>query len=294
MKATLGEKVFYGVNYFILILLGLSCLLPLMHILALSFSDAHAIMSGHVALWPVGFTLESFQSLFKGTRMVDSFKNSIIITVVGTLLSMIVTVLTAYPLARKYFIGKRFFMLAFLFTMMFGGGTIPNYLVLKSLGIINTYWALWLPALVNTYNLLILRSFFLGIPEEIEDAARIDGCGEWRLLGRIIIPLSLPVLATLTLFNAVGFWNAFLSVLIYINDTHKYNLTVLVQNMIQSQSVLQEVVASQLIQADDSAQITPEGIKAAGIITLMAPMVMAYPFLQKYFVKGALLGSVKG
>ncbi|MDQ1914661.1 carbohydrate ABC transporter permease [Paenibacillus sp. GD4] len=294
MKASIGEKIFYGINYFVLLLLGLSCLLPLVHILALSLSDAHSILSGHVSLWPVGWTWESYQSLFRGTRMVDSFKNSVIITVVGTMLAMIATVLTAYPLARKYFIGKRFFLLAFLFTMMFGGGTIPSYLVMKSLGIINTYWALWLPALVNTYNLLILRTFFLGIPEEIEDAARIDGCGEWRLLGMIILPLSLPVLATLTLFNAVGFWNAFLSVLIYINDTHKYNLTVLVQNMIQSQTVLQEVVASQMIQADDTAQITPEGIKAAGIITLMAPMVIAYPFLQKYFVKGALLGSVKG
>jgi putative aldouronate transport system permease protein len=294
MKASIGEKIFYGINYFVLLLLGLSCLLPLVHILALSLSDAHSILSGHVSLWPVSWTWESYQSLFRGTRMVDSFKNSVIITVVGTMLAMIATVLTAYPLARKYFIGKRFFLLAFLFTMMFGGGTIPSYLVMKSLGIINTYWALWLPALVNTYNLLILRTFFLGIPEEIEDAARIDGCGEWRLLGMIILPLSLPVLATLTLFNAVGFWNAFLSVLIYINDTHKYNLTVLVQNMIQSQTVLQEVVASQMIQADDTAQITPEGIKAAGIITLMAPMVIAYPFLQKYFVKGALLGSVKG
>lgn len=294
MKSTLGEKLFYGINYFVLLLLGLSCLLPLVHILALSMSDAHAIMSGNVSLRPIGFTMESFQSLFQGTRILDSLKNSIIITVVGTTLAMIVTILTAYPLARKYFIGRRFFMLAFLFTMMFGGGTIPNYLIMKSLGIINTYWALWLPALVNTYNLLILRTFFVGMPEEIEEAARIDGCGEWRLLGSIILPLSLPVLATLTLFNAVGFWNSFLAVLIYINDTHLYNLTVLVQNMIQSQSVLQEVVASQMIQADDTAQITPEGIKAAGIITLMAPMVIVYPFVQKYFVKGALLGSVKG
>ncbi|MBD2867327.1 carbohydrate ABC transporter permease [Paenibacillus arenilitoris] len=294
MKPTTGEKLFYGMNYIVLLLLGLSCLLPLVHILALSMSDAHSILSGKVSLLPVGFTMESFQSLFQGTRMMDSFKNSVVITVVGTALAMIVTVLTAYPLARKYFIGRRFFLLAFLFTMMFGGGTIPSYLVMKSLGIINTYWALWLPALVNTYNLLILRTFFVGLPEEVEDAARIDGCGEWRLLGSIVLPLSLPVLATLTLFNAVGFWNSFLSVLIYINDTHLYNLTVLVQNMIQSQSVLQEVVASQMMQADDTAQITPEGIKAAGIITLMAPMVIVYPFVQKYFVQGALLGSVKG
>lgn len=294
MKATFGEKIFYAVNYFVLLLLGLSCVLPLVHILALSFSDAHSIMSGHVGLWPVGWTAESFLSLFKGTRMMDSFRNSVIITTVGTVLAMAVTTLTAYPLARKYFIGRRFFLLAFLFTMMFGGGTIPSYLVAKSLGIINTYWALWLPALVNTYNLLVLRTFFLNIPEEIEDAARIDGCSEWRLLGNIVLPLSLPVIATLTLFNAVGFWNSFLAVLIYINETSKYNLTVLVQNMIQSQTVLQEVVASQMIQADDAAQITPEGIKAAGIITLMAPMVMVYPFLQKYFVKGVMLGSVKG
>lgn len=294
MKASLGEKIFYAVNYFVLLVLGLSCVLPLIHILSLSLSDSHSVLSGHVGLWPVGWTMESFLTLFRGTRIMDSFQNSVIITVVGTTIAMVVTTLTAYPLARKYFIGRRFFMLAFLFTMMFGGGTIPSYLVMKSLGIINTYWALWLPAAVNTYNLLVMRTFFMNIPDEIEDAARIDGCGEWRILANIVLPLSLPVIATLTLFNAVGFWNAFLAVLIYINETKNYNLTVLVQNMIQSQTVLQEVVASQMIQSDDSAQITPEGIKAAGIVVLTVPMVIVYPFLQKYFVKGVMLGSVKG
>ncbi|WP_309119120.1 carbohydrate ABC transporter permease [Paenibacillus sp.] len=289
MKDSFGDKVFYACNYLVLTLIGLSCVLPLIHIVALSLSDSHSVLSGDVAFLPIGWTMESYGTLFRGSRIFDAFQNSVVITVVGTAMAMVVTILTAYPLSKKYFLGKKVFLLAFLFTMMFGGGTIANYLVFKELGIINTYWALWLPGLINVYNLLILRTFFLNLPEELEDAARIDGCGEWRLLGSIMLPLSLPVLATLTLFNAVGYWNAFVGVLIYINETDKYNLTVLIQNMIRSQTLIQEVITS-----DSAAEITPEGVKAAGIMILTVPMLIVYPFLQKYFVKGALLGSVKG
>ncbi|MNI13080.1 L-arabinose transport system permease protein AraQ [compost metagenome] len=291
MKSTLGEKWFYSINYVLLSLIGLSCLLPLIHIAALSLSDAHAVLSGAVTLWPKNWSLQSYSSLIEGTRVVTAFRNNVIITVVGVGLSMAVTILTAYPLSKKYFMGRRFFLLAAVFTMMFAGGTIPNYLVIKSLGIINTYWAIWLPGLVSTYNLLVLRTFFLNVPDEIDEAARMDGCSEWRLLVQMILPLSMPVLATLALFYGVGYWNTFLSVLIYINDTDKYNLTVLVQNMIKSQTVLQEVVTSQ---TDSTGDITAEGIKAAGVLVLIVPMLAVYPFLQKYFVKGVMLGSVKG
>ncbi|AEI38933.1 carbohydrate ABC transporter permease [Paenibacillus mucilaginosus] len=291
MKSTFTEKIFYTVNYLILFLIAMTCLLPLVHLASLSLSDSHAVLSGRVTLWPVGWTLESYQMLWEGTRIVEAFGNSLIITVVGVILSMICTILTAYPLSRRYFFGRRWFLLAAVFTMLFAGGTIPTYLVIKELGLVNNYGALWLPALVNTYNMLVLRTFFENIPEELEDAARMDGCGEWRMLIGMMLPLSLPALATLTLFYGVGFWNSFLSVLIYINETDKYNLTVLVQQMIRKQSLLQELVS---VQPEDAANLTPEGIKAAGVMVLIIPMMIVYPFLQKYFVKGVMLGSIKG
>lgn len=291
MKVTFGEKVFYGINYAILALAACSCLLPMLHIVALSVSDLHAVASGYVGLWPVGFTLESFTALFKGTYIVRAFGNSVVITLVGVALSMAFTILAAYPLSRKYFAGRRFFTLATVFTMLFSGGLIPTYLLVRSLGLTDTYGALWLPGLISTFNMLVMRTYFEGIPEEMEEAARMDGCGEWRILLQIMLPLSLPVIATLTLFYGVSYWNAFMSVLIYINSTAKYNLTVLVQQMVQSQSLLQEMnnVAPEEVQ-----MLTPESVKAAGIIVMLVPMLVIYPFLQKYFVKGVMLGAIKG
>jgi putative aldouronate transport system permease protein len=291
MSSTRGEKLFYGVNYVVLFLVGMSCLLPLVHVLALSFSDKDALASGTVSLWPVRFDTGGYSALFKETPILRSFRNSLIITVVGTLLNLFFTILAAYPLSKRYFIGRKVYSLAIVFTMIFTAGLIPNYLLLKSLGLLNHYGALWLPGLVSVWNLMVLRSFFEGIPEELEEAARIDGCSEWRLLVQIVVPLSGPVLAALALFYGVGHWNAFMNVLIFINDTAKMNLTVLVQQMIQNQSLMQEMTSTQPEMAE---KLTPEGVKAAGVIVMTLPMVIVYPFLQKYFVKGVMIGAVKG
>ncbi|NBD24683.1 carbohydrate ABC transporter permease [Paenibacillus glycinis] len=291
MKSTFGDKLFYAFNYAVLTLIGLSCLFPLLHIVALSLSEAHAVDSGRVSVVPVGWATASYKALFDNTRILPAFWNSLEITVVGTALSMAATVLTAYPLSRAFFYGRRPLTLAMVFTMLFGSGLIPNYLVMSQYGLINSYWVLWLPALINTFNVLVMRTFFEGIPGEIEEAARIDGCGEWTHLFRVVLPLSLPVLATITLFNAVGFWNAFMNVLIYINETRKYNLTVLVQQMIRRDSILAGVMSAD---PGDIANVTNEGIKAAGIMVMIVPMLLIYPFLQKYFVKGVMLGAVKG
>ncbi|THF72898.1 carbohydrate ABC transporter permease [Cohnella fermenti] len=293
MRSTASEKWFYVINACLLTLLGASCLFPLLNTIALSLSDLQAIASGKVSFYPVGWNTDAFTSLFEGTRIVPSFWNSVVITVVGVVLSMTATILTAYPLSRRIFIGRRFFTLAMIFTMLFSGGLIPTYLVVKTYGILNSYMALWLPALISTYNLLVMRTFFENIPDEIDDAARIDGCSEMVYLFRIVLPLSLPVLATLTLFYGVGYWNTFMNVLIYINETSKYNLTVLVQNMIKSQSLLQEIVAASG-NAEEQVQVVPESLKAAGVLVMVVPMLVVYPFMQKYFVKGVMLGSVKG
>lgn len=290
MKDTTGEKIFYIVNYFILTLAALSCLLPLLHILAISLSSSEAVMSGKVGIWPVEKSIESYLLILKGTPIVNAFKNSIVITVVGVFLSMVATIMAAYPLSKKYFYARNQFTMIIVFTMLFGGGLIPSYLVVKSLGLVGSYGAIWLPGLVSTYNMLVLRTFFQNVPEELEEAARIDGCGEWRLIIQIYLPLSLPSIATLSLFYAVGYWNAFMNVLIYINKTSRFNLSVLVNQMIRTQSLLDPTY----IQAEDVAMATPEGIRAAGIVIMVLPMMLVYPFLQKYFVKGVMLGSVKG
>lgn len=289
MKPTTGEKWFLAVNALLLLIAGLSCLLPLLHIVSVSFSDPHAVMSGAVTLWPQGWTLESYGLLLRGSKIVSAFTNSVELTVVGVALSMIFTTMAAYPLSRRYFYMRRFWTLAIVFTMLFSGGLIPGYLLLKQLGLINTYGAIWLPGLVSTFNMLIMRTYFEGIPDELDDAARMDGCGEWRYLLRIVLPLSVPVIATLSIFYAVGYWNSFFQVLMYINQTSKFNLTVLVQQMIQSQSLMQEMNAS-----DMQAFITPEGIKTAGIIVMVLPLLLVYPFMQKYFIKGVMIGAVKG
>jgi putative aldouronate transport system permease protein len=291
MKYTTGEKVFYGVNYFLLSLAGLICLLPLLNLASVSLSGKDAVLSGFVTFWPVDATTESYKLLFDGTPIVNAFFNNVKITVVGVVLSMIFTVFAAYPLSRSWFYGRRYLTLVIVFTMLFNGGLIPTYLVIKQLGLVDSYGALWLPALVSTYNMLIMRSFFESIPDELVEAARMDGAGEWRVLLRIMLPLSVPMIATIALFYGVHYWNAFFNVLIYMNSADKYNMTVLIQQMIKSQSVLQEL---NMMNQEEVSNITPEGIKAAGIMIMVIPMLIVYPLLQRYFVKGVMIGAIKG
>ena len=290
MQSTRGEKVFYAVNYGLVTLIALTCLLPLIYEIALSLSSSRAISSGWVSFWPVEFSWDNYHLVFEGTPILRSFRNSVVITVVGSVLSLATTILAAYPLSKPYMYARKHMTMLCVFTMLFGGGTIPTYLVIKELGIIDTYWALWLPGLVSTYNMLVMRTFFGNISSELEEAARIDGCNEIRLLLQIYLPLSLPCIATIALFYAVGFWNAFQNVLIYINSTAKFNLSVLVNNMIREQLL----ITSDYIQSEDISTITPQGVQAAGVIVMIVPIMCLYPFLQRYFVKGVMLGSIKG
>jgi putative aldouronate transport system permease protein len=291
MKDTAAEKLFYAVNYLVLTLAALSCMLPLVHVLAVSFSDSNAVLSGKVSLWPVEWSWESYVALINGTRIVQAFSNSLQVTIVGVVLSMMATVMAAYPVSRSYFYARKPLMLGIVFTMLFSGGIIPTFLIIKALGLVDSYGALWLPGLVSAFNMLVLKTHFESIPAEMEEAARIDGCSEWRLIGQIILPLSMPVIAALTLFYAVGYWNAFMNVLIYINSSEKHTMTVLIQQMEQNQSLLQEM---NNLQPEDIAQLTSKGIKTAGIVVMITPMLIIYPFLQKYFVKGMMIGAIKG
>ncbi|MDF2922289.1 MAG: carbohydrate transporter permease [Paenibacillaceae bacterium] len=292
MRETKGEKWFYFINNTLLALAALSCLLPLLNILSVSLSDYSAVASGNVGIWPVGLNLESYTTLIDGTPILRSFKNSVLITVVGIVLSMAFTILAAYPLSKKQFIARRFLTLAIVFTMLFGVQMIPAFLVNRSVHILDTYWAIWLPGLVSAYNMMVLKSFFENIPEEMEEAAWMDGCGDLRLLLQIVLPLSMPVLATLTLFYGVGYWNTFQAILININSTQKYNLAVLVQSMVANQSLMQSL--NNASPEDLNQLMTPQGLRSAGVVVMLVPLLVVYPFLQKYFVKGVMIGAVKG
>lgn len=289
MRDSKGEKIFYFFNYVLLSLIAISCIVPLLNVVALSLSGADAVASGRVTLWPIDFSFSSFSSLFAGTPILQSFWNSVEITLIGTALSMLVTILAAYPLSRRQFYSRRFFTMAMVFTMIFNGGLIPTYLVVQNLGLVNSYWSLWLPGLVSTYNMLLMRSAFEQLPGEVDEAAKMDGCSETGILWRIVLPLTKPMLATLALFYGVGYWNSFMSVMIYINDTDKYNMTVLVQNMIKSTTMIQDFADLTMM-----TSMTPEGIRSAAVIVMIVPILAVYPLLQKYFVKGVMLGSIKG
>ncbi|MDF2925201.1 MAG: transporter permease [Paenibacillaceae bacterium] len=291
MKASFGEKIFGAVNYVLLGLCSLSCLLPLLNICAISLSSNTAVSAGKVSILPVDLNWKSYEAFFKGAPIVQSFLNSLLLTVVGVSLCLFVTLLTAYPLSRKLFYGRKLLSLAIVFTMLFSGGTIPSYLLVNGLGLVNSYWAIWLPGLVSVYNMLIMKNYFENLPEEMEEAARIDGANELQFIWKIIFPLSLPMFATIALFYGVNYWNSFFQVLIYINDTSKYNLTVLVQQMVRSASILQDLSS---LEPAEMNMLPPEGVKSAGVFILLLPMVAVYPFIQKYFVKGVMIGAIKG
>lgn len=291
MRTTKSERAFNAVNAVLLIMGATICVLPFLHVMAQSLSSHHAITSGSVTIFPVELTFDSYRELFQGTRIIPSFINSVYITVVGVAASMVCTILTAYPLSRKHFFGRKFFTKAIIFTMMFNGGLIPTYLQMRSLGLVNTYFALWLLNLINPYNMIIMRGSFDSIPSELVDAARIDGCGEMRTMLNIYLPLSKAMLVTVGMFYMIYYWDLFQGVMVYISDTKKYNLVVLVQQLIQQNTLLDSV--NHRID-DKNIQMVPEMIKAAGVMVMVIPIICVYPFIQRFFVKGVMLGSIKG
>jgi len=290
MRESRGERLFSYLIHAGLILIALTCILPFLHLIALSVSEGQAVDLGRVWLWPVGLDFTAYRYFFENTPALRAFNNSVVITLVGTALSMLVTVLTAYPLSKRYLYARKPITLAALFTMLFSGGMIPTYLVMNNLQLTNTFWSLWFVGLVSTYNMLIMKSYFENIPSEVIESAQMDGCGEVRLLGRIVLPLSMPMLATLTLFYGVGYWNMFMNVILYINRTDLQNLPVIVQSMLQMQSMA-NMNAMDMVQQQE---LISEKLKAVGVMVMVVPMLVVYPFLQKYFVKGIMLGSIKG
>lgn len=286
---SLGSKIFNVCNIILIILISVICLMPFIYTLATSLSSGRAITSGEVMFWPVEFNLNSYATVFQNSTMVKSFVFTLILTVLYTVICMIMTIFAAYAMTKKDLPGRRFFMLMLIFTMYLNPGIIPNFMVVKNLGLLDTIWSLILPGMISVYNMIILRTSFESLPSALLDAAYIDGCSEFRTLVQIVLPLSMPVIATLTLFYAVGRWNGFQDALYYINDQNLYPLQLRLQEIINIDRVNQATAMEGSVQS----MIVPEGVKAASIVFATLPILIPYPFLQRYFISGVMIGSVK-
>lgn len=279
---SLASRSFEWFNVVFLLMVGLITILPFLYVVVNSFSLTDAVI-------PRKFSLDAYRYIFSTNRIFNGLTNSIYITVVGTIVNLMFTSLMAYPLARKTLKGRRWVLIMVLFTMLFSGGMIPTYFVVKWFGLIDTYWSQMIPGAISAFNLIVLKNFFQQIPEGLEDSAKVDGSSDWGVLFRIVLPLSLPALATFGLFYAVSHWNSYVQAVLYLNDAGKWPIQVLMRHMI--------ILANSSI--GDSSEFTdvvipPQPVKMAVIVVSTIPIMLVYPFLQKHFAKGVMLGSVKG
>ncbi|WZL79059.1 carbohydrate ABC transporter permease [Eubacteriales bacterium mix99] len=288
-----NDLIFNMVNGTILSMILLIVLFPLIYTLSASFSDPKMVTAGKLYFLPVGFNLDSYREVFKNQDIMIGYRNTLIITLTGTLLNMILTVCGAYPLSRKDFYGRNVLMKLFSFTMFFGGGIIPLFLVVQSLGLLNSWASLILPSAVSTYNLIIMRTYFENsVPYELQEAAYMDGCSNTGILFKVVLPLSGPVLAVLSLYYAVGYWNSYFSAMMYINDRSKYPLQLFLREVLvmnQAQNMMDSSAEEMARQA-----MRAETIKYSVIVVSSVPMLILYPFVQKFFVKGVMIGALKG
>lgn len=281
----LGSEILFTAILTIFVLL---CIIPVIHVIALSLSDRQSVLSGQVALWPRGWDINAYRSVFNDASMQRAMIFSIILTVVYTVMAMICSILIAYPLSRSYLPGKKFLMVLILIPMYFTGGTIPNYLWIKDLHLIDSPWSLVLPILTSTYNIIIMRNFFSSISPSLEESARLDGCNDFQILFRIILPLSTASLATVALFYAVSRWNSYADVRYYINNQDFFTL-----QMKLYQVVFNSTDTSVAMVEGGANAVLPDTIRSAAIVFSTVPILIVYPFLQKYFVQGVMIGAVK-
>lgn len=293
IKKSRDDRIYYIVVNIILAILLLIIIYPLIYIVSSSFSSAAAVSSGRVVLWPVDFSVEGYAAVFKKNDVMIGYRNTIIYTVAGTLINIIVTLIAAYPLSRKELPGKGIFLFIFTFTMIFSGGMIPTYMLIRDLHMINTPWAMIIPGAISVYNLMITRTFIQNsIPQDLFEAAQIDGCSYGKYFFTMILPLSKAIIAVLVLFYAIGHWNAYFNAFLYLNERTLYPLQlilreILIQNTIDTSQIEDPELAA-------AKQGLAELLKYSLIIVSTVPVMCLYPFVQKYFVKGVMIGSIKG
>ncbi|WP_223829761.1 carbohydrate ABC transporter permease [Paenibacillus arenilitoris] len=293
IKETTADRWFNGMNYLVLTVFLLLVLYPLVYIVSASFSEPSAVLSGKVWLYPVNPTLEGYMAVFQHKLIWSSFRNSIFYTVAGMILNVAMTVAAAYPLSRKDLYGKNVVMFLFVFTTMFSGGLIPSYLLVKGLGMLNTVWAIILPGAMGVFHVIIARTYFkTTIPDELLEAAQLDGCNDFRFVLKIVIPLSGPIIAVIALYSAVGYWNQYFNALIYLKDQELFPLQLILRDIL----VQNEVDSSMLTDLKEEAKRegVRELLKYSLIVISSLPMLAVYPFVQKYFIQGVMIGSLKG
>jgi putative aldouronate transport system permease protein len=293
IKTSRGEKIFNVINYAFFTIFGFLTLFPFVNLIAKSLSSEAAVISGMVTMFPIDFQTGTYKFVLGNKQFINSFIVTIVITAAGTLFGIIMTVITAYPLSKTRLRGRKIYLLIFIFTMLFNGGLIPTYLVMQKIKLVNTVWVLVLPAMVNVFNMLIMKNYFESLPESIEESAKIDGASDFTILFRVILPLSMPVLATITLFFAVAHWNSYFNAMMYITNPKLKPLQLYLKELVSS---TMDVLKQGGFNPDIESQlnVVPEAVQAASIVTATIPILCVYPFLQKYFVKGVLIGSVKG
>lgn len=287
IRKPLSEKVFDAVNIAILALFGLCIIIPFMNVLSMSVSDELAIVSNRVTIFPVGFSLNSYRSVFRSNSILIAYGNTLLVAGVGTLSALLMTSFAAYPQAFGDFPGKKFLNAIVMLTMWFSAGLIPSYVVIRNLGLVNNHLALILSGMITAYNVLILTNYFRSVPKSLIESAYIDGCNDFRILFTIVIPLSKAGLATIGLWVFVAHWNDYLRPLIYLQEVKKYTLQIMLREIVLSSQ------NTNLIEYEGGTSAIPEQLKNAVVVVAMLPVMCVYPFIQRYFVKGVMLGSVK-
>ncbi|MFD0714761.1 carbohydrate ABC transporter permease [Paenibacillus sp. GCM10027626] len=296
MKLSLEDKLLHVLIYTILIIMGFAMLYPYWNSLVISFNIGKDTMKGGLTFWPREFTLENYRIVFQDHRLVNAFFITVLRTVTGTVLSILFTALFGYGMSIKGLLGKKYYMIYCIITLYFSGGLIPYFLLIRELGMMNTFWVFIVPGIISVWNMIIFRTFFMGIPAGLEESAKMDGCNNLGVFFRIILPISGPVIATLSLFTAVGHWNDWFSASIFISKPDLLPIQTVLQQIMNS-----NIVSDQLMQVNSAAQeqmakkigVTTKSLTMATMIVATIPIILVYPFLQKYFVKGVLVGSLK-
>jgi putative aldouronate transport system permease protein len=293
MTNSSSDKVFNIVNYLLLAIITLLVLYPLYFVLSASVSDPLYVLRGEMWLFPKDINFDAYKKVFMNEDILNGFWNTIKYTAVGTAINVVMTTMAAFPLSRKDFMGRNLIMGFLVFTMFFSGGLIPSYLLIKELGMLDTFWVMVIPNAVAIWNIIIMRTFFqTTIPIELQESAMIDGCSNIQILIKIVLPLSMPVIAVMVLFYAVGHWNSYFNALIYLQDRELFPLQLILREiLIQSQT-------DEMVKATSESfvkqQLSVEGLKYAVLVVSNIPMMLLYPFLQRYFVKGFMIGAIKG
>ncbi len=290
VKQSLGDRIFSFINYFVVGLFAFLCTMPFVYVLVYSITPYSDYLANPMNLLPKRITLEYYYYLWNFPLMWSGYRSTLFITIVGTALNIFMLCITAYPLTKKDLKGRNAYLTMIMITMFFGGGMIPTYLLIRSLGLMDTYWALILPGAVGSYNIIMMRNFMSSLPHELEESAVIDGANPITVLTRIILPLSKPAIATFTLFNAVGHWNSYMGAVLYLRSRDKWPLMIIVKDMVVGGST--DMI--QATEVDFVHRVEPYTLQMALIIATIVPILIVYPFLQKYFMKGMLIGSVKG